>query len=240
MVSELARGDWEDLRAEGLNPTLDDFDRLNRLALRLTDGAETTAANFPRIGWAGDVPFHEPTVQALAWYHERAERVAADGETRGTLWAFALAHARIPHFFDALSTPEEIDRAASAWAASLPVTRGEVARACRYAALGFDDAKPAEPGAARDPRFRAGRSAAAKNLAALEDRLARACAALRVAPDALGCETPSRLERLCEAAAVELGRPLARNEPQLRADYDLTLREIRRRLKKGADDERDD
>ena len=150
-----------------------------------------------------------------------------------------VAHAaREPHFFDALSTPEEIDRAASAWAASLPVTRGEVARACRYAALGFDDAKPAEPGAGRDPRFRADRSAAAKNLAALEDRLARACAALHATPDELKCETPSRLERLCEAAAVELGKPLTRNEPQLRADYDLTLREIRRRLKKGADNDR--
>ena len=57
MVSELARGDFEDLQAEGLKPTLEDFDRLNQLALRLTDGSETTAANFPRIGWAGDVPF---------------------------------------------------------------------------------------------------------------------------------------------------------------------------------------
>lgn len=237
MVSELARGDWEELREQGMTPTLDDFDRLNQLALRLTDGAETTVANFPRIGWAGDVPFYEPTVQALAWYHERAERVAADGETQGTLWAFALAHARVPHFFDALQSPADIDRAASAWAASLPVTRGEVARACRYAALGFDDAKPAEPDAKGDPRFRADRSAAARNLAALEERLAKACAALHVAPDALRCETPSRLDRLCEAAAVESGKTLTRNEAQLRADYDLTLREIRRRLKKGADDD---
>ena len=62
MVCELARGDWEDLRAQGLNPTLEDFDRLNQLALPLKDGAETTAANFPRVGWAGDVPFFEPTV----------------------------------------------------------------------------------------------------------------------------------------------------------------------------------
>ena len=47
MISELARGDWEDLKAQGLNPTLEDFDRLNLVALRPTDGAETTAANFP-------------------------------------------------------------------------------------------------------------------------------------------------------------------------------------------------
>lgn len=240
MVSELARGDWEELRARGLNPTLDDFDRLNQIALRLTDGAETTEANFPRVGWAGDVPFHEPTFQAFAWYHAYARRAAANAETEGTLWAFALAHAREPRFFDALTTPEAIDRAASAWAASLPVSREEVMRACRYAAVGFDDAWPATNEAADGgPRFRADRSEAARNLAALEARLAEACAALHVAPDALKCETPSRLDRICEAAAVELGRPLARDEARLRADYDLTLREIARRLKKGADDDGD-
>ena len=36
---------------------------------------------------------------------------------------------------------------------------------------------------------------------------------------------------LCEAAAVELGKEMVWDEAQLRADYDLTYREIRRRLK---------
>lgn len=243
MVSELARGDWEDLRAQGLDPTLDDFDRLNQIALRLADGAETTAANFPRVGWAGDVPFYEPTFQAFAWYHRFAARAAADEETAGTLWAFALAHAREPRFFEGLTEPDAIDRAVSAWASSLPATRDEVARACRWAACGLDDAHPADAGDARSvaeaqaaaPRFRADRTEAAKNLSALEARLAEACAALHAAPSDLECETPSRLDRIREAAAVELGRPLGRNEARLHADYDLTLREIRRRLKRGRD-----
>lgn len=224
MVSELARGDWEDLRAQGLDPTLDDFDRLNQIALRLADGAETTSANFPRVGWAGDVPFYEPTFQAFAWYHRFAARAAADEETAGTLWAFALAHAREPRFFDGLTEPDAIDRAVSAWASSLPATRDEVARACRWAACGLDDAQAAAP------RFRADRTEAAKNLSALESRLAEACAALHAAPSDLECETPSRLDRIREAAAVELGRPMGRDEARLHADYDLTLREIRRRL----------
>ena len=71
----------------------------------------------------------------------------------------------------------------------------------------------------------------AKNLAALEERLAEACTALKVAPDALMCETPSRLDLIREKAAVELGKELKKNEALLHADYDLTLREIRRRLK---------
>ena len=34
-----------------------------------------------------------------------------------------------------------------------------------------------------------------------------------------------------EAAAVELGRKMTKDESRLRADYDLTYREIYRRLK---------
>ena len=49
-------------------------------------------------------------------------------------------------------------------------------------------------------------------------------------------ETPTRLERLCEAAAVELGRPMSRNESRLRVDYDLTLREITLRPRAGKEE----
>ena len=234
MVSELAKGDWEDLRAQGLNPTLEYFDRLNCIALRLKDGDESTCANFPRVGWAGDVPFFEPTIQVFAWYHGYAVRAAANVETENTLWAFALAHAREPRFFDALTTPEAIDKAASEWAASLPVTKEEVVRACRYAVHGFDDAEAGSADAAPssgNPAHRADTSVAARNLANLEARLAKACAELHAKPADLMCETPSRLDRICEAAAVELGKTMKKDEAKLRADYDLTLREIVRRLK---------
>ena len=234
MVDELARGDWEDLKAQGLAPTLEDFDRLNQLALRLKEGAETTCANFPRVGWAEDVPFYEPTLQAFAWYHGVAVRAAANAETENTLWAFALAHARVPRFFEALAEPEAIEKAVGEWAATLPATRDEVLRACRYAARGFDDADPASaPEGLRrgEPVHRADKAAAARNLESVEKCLARACAALHAAPDALMHETPTRLDRLCEAAAVELGRPMSRDESRLRAEYDLTLREITLRLR---------
>lgn len=237
MISELARGDWEDLRAQGLNPTLEDFDRLNQIALRLTDGAETTCANFPRIGWAGDVPFFQPTFQAFAWYHNYAVRAAANTETESTLWAFALAHAREPGFFASLTTPEVIDKTVSAWAEGLNVTREEVFRACRYAAVGFDDASAAVPDAEKEAVLhRRDTAASARNLAALEERLAKACAVMKVAPDDLAHETPTRLDAICAAAAVELGKQMTKDEAALRADYDLTLREIVRRLKNEVKD----
>ena len=160
MISKLARDDFEDLRAQGLNPTLEDFDRLNQIALRLTDGKETTCANFPRVGWAGDVPFYQPTLAAFAWYHGYAARLASDEETANTLWWFALAHARMRRFFDALHTRDEIDTAVRAWVELLPVTREEVARAARYAVTGFDDAVAAK-GTEGKAKYRADRSAAA-------------------------------------------------------------------------------
>ena len=251
MISKLAKDYFKDLQAQGLNPTLEDFDRLNQIALRLVDGAETTCANFPRVGWAGDVPFYEPTLQAFAWYHGFAVRYAKNEETENTFWAFALAHAREPGYFRSLETPEAIEKAVGEWAAALPVTCDEIFRACRYAARGFDDAEPGRPddsshkeqeiqeGASpaspalcgqESPRHRADKSAAAKNLENVERILAKACAALHATPDALMHETPTRLDRLCEAAAVELGRPMTRDEARLQADYDLTLREITLRL----------
>ena len=230
MVSELARDDWEGLRAQGLNPTLEDFDCLNQLAIRLTDGAETTCANFPRVGWAGDVPFFEPTLSAFAWFHGYAVRVAKNEETEFTLWAFALAHGRERGAFAALTTADEIEKAVGEWAASLNATRGEVLRACRYAAVGFDDAVAAKAGIG-NPRFRADRSEAAKNLARIEEQLRAACAALKCPPDALMGETQTRLDAICEAAAVEMGKTVTKDEARLQADYDLTLREITLRLR---------
>ena len=86
------------------------------------------------------------------------------------------------------------------------------------------------------PRFRADRSEAAKNLARVEKQLVAVCAALKCPPEALMGETQTRLDALCEAAAVELGRPMSKDEAKLKADYDLTLREITRRLKAEKDD----
>ena len=150
-----------------------------------------------------------------------------------------MAHAREPHFFDALVTPEAIDKAGSAWAASLPVTKEEVIRACRYAVKGFDDAEPAEPEATDkvgravhgEPRHRLDSEKAAQSLANLEERLAKACAEMHVPPSALQTETPTRLDMICEAASVELGKPCGKDEARLRAEYGLTLREITLRLR---------
>ena len=228
MVSQLAKSDFERIQAQGLNPTLDDFDRLNQLAIRLTDGDKTTNANFPRIGWAGDVPFFQPTLASFAWYYGVALHFAHDSETEDTFWAFSLAHARTPGFFEGLTSPGAIENAVKAWVESLPVTRGEILRACRYAAKGFDDAEAAYPNG--NPAHRATREIAAENLSRIVAQIRAACGRLHIPPSKIMGETQTRLSAICEAAGVDLGKRMSKDEAELQAEYDLTFREIVTRL----------
>ncbi len=230
MIAELAREDWEDLRAEGLAPTLDDFDRLNQLAVRLEAGAETTPANHPRVGWAGDVPFHEPTVAAVMWLEDFAERASSDAETQQSFFFFACAHATVPKAFAGLETPEAIERAVKRWLRSVPCTAREMERACHYAAWGFDDAVPAETEAARAHRMRADRTRAEENLERLERVVAQAAATTGMTYLDMMAQTPSRLNAMVLASQVEAGATLKPATARMMADYMATLGEIRRRL----------
>lgn len=224
MISQLARDDYEDLLAAGLPATLDDFDRLNSIALRLTNGPETTAANFPRIGWAGDVPFFQPTCAALSWYLQFVKRAPFGSETKDFCWFYALAHGRDAESFDGLCTPDAIRRAVEGWMATLHVTADEISRACLYAVNGYDDAEPAMPDNAKQPT-------AEESLANLDERVTTASAATGIEPEKLMRETPSRLEKMVEVVKRLYGREdVAEKDARMR-DYDLTLREIRARLK---------
>ena len=232
MVADLARDDFNDLRAEGLNPTLEDFDRLNQLAVRLEDGAETTPANHPRIGWAGDVPFYEPTAAAVMWLQDYARRVPCDEETQQSFLYFALAHGRDPAVFDGLEKPGEIGKAVKAWLRKLPCTEREMARACHYAAWGIDDAVPAQTPKKLEYLRRKNKTAAAENLQKLERVLAAAAAASGMTYfDLLAC-TPSRLNAMVVAAQIEGGAKVSADMAKLQVDYSATLHEIRERLVK--------
>jgi hypothetical protein len=232
MVAELAREDWEDLRSEGLNPTLDDFERLNQLATRLQDGAETTPANYPRIGWAQDVPFYEPTAAALMWLQDYADRVPCDAETQRSFFYFALAHGREPQAFAGLVTPDQIGKAVKDWLRGVPATPAEMERACRYAAWGLDDAVPAPTPKRMEYLKRKNTTAAVENMQRLERVLAAASASSGMPYfDLLAC-TPSRLNAMVVASQVEAGAKVSRDMAKLQVDYSATLHEIRTRLER--------
>lgn len=232
MVAELAREDYEDMLAEGLKPTLDDFERLNQLAVRLEDGAETTPANHPRIGWAGDVPFHEPTAAAIMWLQDYAIRASGDEETQQMFFFFACAHATDPAVFAGLETPKEIGKAVKKWLRTVPCTVREMERACHYAAWGLDDAQPAMTPKRREYLRRRNTTAAADNLQKIERVLMAASASSGMAYfDLLAC-TPSRLNAMVVAVQVEAGEKVSRDMAKLQVDYSATLHEIRTRLEK--------
>ena len=228
MISTLARQDWEDLRARGLDATLEDFDRLNQIALRLTDGAETTAANFPRVGWAGDVPFFQPTYQAFAWYLAYCDRLADPAE-RDAAWFYALAHCREIGAFKSLTGRTAINDAVNAWLASLPVTADEIRRACRYAASGFDDA---EAGRTDEEKSKTDEEKKNANLDALHRKLLSAAAASGVSPSELEAMTPASIREIERVAREKNGERLCLDKSSMQKDYDLARREIYRRLLK--------
>ena len=232
MVSELARGDWEELREQGLEPTLDDFDRLNQIALRLADGAETTAANFPRVGWAGDVPFFQPTYQAFAWYLTYCDRLS-DSAERDAAWFYALAHCREIGAFKSLTDRTSIKDAVNAWIASLPVTADEIRRACRYAASGFDDA---EAGQTDAEKAKTDEEKKNENLDALHRKLLAAAAASGVSPSELEAMTPASIREIERVAKEKNGERLCLDKSAIQKDYDLARRDIYRRLKNDSEE----
>lgn len=232
MISQLAIDDLKRLRNEGLTPTDADVIRLNALALKVTNGKETTAANAPRIGWAGDTPIYEPTIQAIYWSYEVAARLCDNEQTFDSLYAFACAHGRIPHFFDKLVSPSDVLTAVEKWKSTLTATQAELTRAYLYAVRG-DGAEAGEVAAiVEGGGERQKEKSDAENFAAVEEVLQEAARSLNVAPGGLLTETMSRLGRLIYLENIKNGRQLKRLNAREHAEYLATFREIRERLMK--------
>lgn len=230
MVSQLAKEDLDDLRAEGLTPSDEDVIRLHALALKISDGPETTAYNAPRFAVAGGVVFWEPTMAALFWY-AYAKRYADDTSTEDWLFAFACAKGRERGYLDGLHDPEEIQCALGCFMSKCTATKAEVDNAVCYAAVGTDKVTPEPTGMMKereknetpDERER-------RNFAAMEERIAEAAAATGLTFDDLMCQTPSRLTGMIYAAHVQAGLPMSKTSAKAHADYLATLEAIRKRL----------
>lgn len=232
MISQLAIGDLKRLRDEGLTPTDADVIRLNALALKVTNGKETTAANAPRIGWAADTPIYEPTIQAVYWAYNVASRLCDDEQTFDSLYAFACAHGRTRGFFDNLVSPTDVLAAVNKWKASLAATQAELTRAYLYAVRG-DGADAGEVAAVvQGGGERKREKTDAENFADVESVLQDAARILHVSPDGLLTETVSRLGRMIYLENVKNGRQLKRLNAREHAEYLATVREIRERLLK--------
>lgn len=231
VTSSLAAEDLQDLREEGLTPTDEDVIRLHALALKISDGPETTAYNAPRFAIAGGVVFWEPTMAAFYWY-AYAKRFADDEPTEDWLFAFACAHGRERGYLDNLHDPEEIQVALGQFIGSVTATKAEVDNAVYFAAVGINAAKPEPTGLMKQrEKDETPDRREMRNFAAMEDRLASAAAATGLTFDDLMCQTPSRLCAMIYAAHVQAGMELTKTTSKAHADYLATLKAIAERLR---------
>ena len=230
MISQLAKEDLDDLRAEGLTPSDEDVIRLHALAARISDGQETTAYNAPRFAVAGGKVFWEPTMAALFWY-AYAKRYAADEDTEDWFFAFACAHGRERGYLDGLRDPAEIERALGHFIASVTATKAEVENAVYYAAVGQEVRPEKTELAKRRERETTPDERERRNFAALEETLSQAAAATGLTFDDLMCQTPSRLRGMIYAAHVQAGMELTKTSAKAHADYLATLNAITNRLR---------
>lgn len=228
MVSDLAIDDVATLRAEGLNPTDADVVRLNFLALRITNAAEIAPTDAPRVAFAGETVFHEPTLAAL-YFIRRAKDFARNDDALFWIVAFAYAHGRERGCLDNLYAPGEIRRAVKAWKKSVAATKREVERAVVRVSLG-DDGETAEPTDIEKAKNLTAEERERRNFAALEETLGAAAASTGLTLDELLTQTPGRLGTLIFSKCAVEGHEMKPAQAKAHADYLSTLKAIRDRL----------
>ena len=232
MLSDLARADLARLRDDGLEPTDDDVVRLNSIALRISDGPETTAFNMPRFARAGDIVLWEPTLAAWKWF-QFAREFADDEAMENIMFAFACANGRKRGAFADLYDVASMEAALGRFAAATYATAGELKRAIDYILRRADDvAEKTEMEKAKDkdttPEERERR-----NYAALERTMAEAASHVGYTYEDLMLHTPSELTGILYAAHVEAGEKMSETNAAAHAGYLATLNAIRTRLERA-------
>lgn len=135
------------LEGEGIRLTPDEIVRLNCLALRMTrnpHAADIIVA--PRVGWAGPVPIHQPTLQSEAWIDDYVSNWWT-GDTAASALLYSCAHAVVPGHFarPELLTPVSAADAIRAWGKTLPCTEEQLKCALRYALTGNEPGVDVSP-----------------------------------------------------------------------------------------------
>lgn len=125
---EMAKDIIASLRADGIEPTLDQIAELIELARRVQEPTRKTSPWYEgapvRAGESG--PILRPlTIQAVEWYDWAVSHFAAD-ETRGMAFCFAAERGHIAGAFDDLWTVAGAKRKLNEYARRLSCTRAEL------------------------------------------------------------------------------------------------------------------
>lgn len=139
MLTKTVKNDLAALRQQGYSPTDEEVVKLNDLAIRIERGKETTPANMPRVGFAGNVVLHEPTIGALEWWHDFGRDSAWTNDGRLETYFFMLANARNLDYLETLQRPKDIRNAVKQWKKRIDATHQELWRAMMWVKYGADE-----------------------------------------------------------------------------------------------------
>lgn len=140
MVSEVAVADIEEMRAEGLNPSVRDIIRLNALALKMQAAKKKSPATsldyLPRVAAISDkIAFRQPTIGHEIWLDKVERMFAPTYQTALAIKAYALSRG-VDDLPDA-ENPESVRVAVETFAATCAdFTRDQIYAALDYAIYG--------------------------------------------------------------------------------------------------------
>lgn len=222
MFSELAKQDLIALRQQGFRPTDEDVIKLNDLALAIERGKNTTPANMPRIGFAGNVILHEPTIGALIWWNQYGVEATTNVKQKMLTYYFMLANSRQLDVLNKLEKPHDINKAVKKWSRTIDATDAELWRALWYVKYGYENPDSEITGKEPDDD---------EMLDSLWALVCSASGMLNLPPEELKTQTRSTLTTLMIKASVKAGCPLKCSVANKYIAYKRLLKEIEDRGK---------
>lgn len=227
MLTKTARNDLAALRAAGYEPTDEEIIRLNDLAIRIERGKETTPANMPRVGFAGNVILHEPTIGAIEWWSDFGKDAAWTSEGRLQTYFFMLAHARMIDYLSTLQRPKDVRNAVRKWRKTVGATKDELWRALMWVKFGAEDVEC-------DIKKRTHDSMESEEtMDALWFNLIAASGAVGVSPEDLKTQTQSELVALLVQANIHARIPMKQSIAEDYIAYRQLMHQIEQRGKEN-------
>ena len=125
-LHELASAEVEDLRAEGIEPTIEEIILLNDLARQVDDpdGVSSVAAGLPAR--AGSVVLWPLTIAGDVFFDRWVDRIDSDDRFSVYFLAFVLAHGRTAGAFDLLTDYSSVRSAVLEWGERIDATFEEL------------------------------------------------------------------------------------------------------------------
>ena len=220
MLTATAKNDLAALRQQGYTPTDEEIIRLNDLAIRIERGKETTPANMPRIGFAGNVVLHEPTIGAIEWWNNYGCDAAFTDSGRLLTYFFMLSNSRNVSYLNTLTTPKDIRKAVSKWKRNIDATDKELWRAMMWVKYGTEEIEIENQERINDSLQNE------ETMNTLWYNLIAAAGAIGVTPDMLKTQTQSELISTLIQANLHARIPMKTSVAKDYISYRQLIREI--------------